>query len=40
MPERMPERTSEYMWDRMPDIMSKYVPDRISVGGDHLKKVI
>ena len=37
-PQRMPDRMSEYMSDRMP--MSEYVSDRISVGGDHSKKVI
>jgi hypothetical protein len=28
------------MANRMPDMMSEYVSDRISVGGDHSKKVI
>jgi hypothetical protein len=44
MPDRMPNRMSEYMSDRMPermrDRMSKYTSDRMSVGEDHLKKEI
>ena len=31
MPDRMPDRMSEYVSDRMPDTMSQYVPDRINV---------
>ena len=38
--ERMPDGMSEYISERMLDIMSEYMSDRISVGGDHSKKVI
>ena len=40
----MPERMSECMSDRMPDFFcqntSEYLSDGISLGGDHLKKVM
>ena len=31
---------SEWMSDRMPDIMSEYVSAMIFLGGDHSKKVV
>ena len=44
MADRMSNRMSEYMSvrmpDRMPDGMSEYMPDNMSAGGDHSKKVI
>ena len=36
----MPDGMSEYMSDRMLDIVSEYMSDRISVGRSHSKKVI
>ena len=43
MPNRMPDKPEYiyiYMPERMPNRMSEYMSDRISVGGDHSKKVI
>ena len=42
IPDRMPERIAEHLWDkmRMPDSMSGNVSKKVYLGGDHSKKVI
>ena len=40
MPQRIPKRMWEYTSDNMRDRMPEYVSDKISVDGDHSKKVI
>ena len=40
MPDRMRENMSDKISDRMPDRLPEYMSGRMSVGGDHSKKVI
>jgi len=40
LPDRMPGRMPDRLSDKMSEYMSNKMSDRLSVGGDHLKKVI
>ena len=42
IPDRMPERIAENIWDemRMPDSMSENMSKQLSLGGDYSKKVL